>query len=188
MAFKDLAIAEMVALFSPWVNDKAEKAAFVAIPETAGLYKQVERAYAGVVAAKPTPVVDSPELAAAREAADAADDAHDNLARGVACGLDSQRYLALGLTPPDVERAKACEEASAKLFPQGMGFISSSYRAESGNTERVAIVLEGDAALGAFLKTIPTKKGGTLLEVATLWLEAGATLGKLEDTKAALSR
>ncbi len=183
MAFKDVALAEMVSLFSPWVNDKAEKAAFLAVPETAGLHAQVERAYAGVVAAKPALVATSPDLTALYAEEDAVDTQHDHLARSVGFALDSHRSLCLGAAPPDVDRAQACEDAGARLFPDGMGFITSSYRAESGNAERAAKALKEHPEVGALLKSIPTKKGSTLLDTANLWLAAGAALGQLENLK-----
>jgi hypothetical protein len=183
VAFKDLSIAEMVSLFSPWATDPKAKAEFVKVPDLAGIHSHVVRAYDGVLSARPPDATTSPELQALFAQEDEVDGRHDRLARAIAGGIEVQKNLANAATPPDTERAAACEAADAKLFPNGMGFINSSYRAESGNTARAAKVCVEDAELVAFLKSIPTKKGETLFAVTERWIAEGAMLGKLEDKK-----
>ena len=73
------------------------------------------------------------------------------------------------------------------LFPDGGSIFLASYRAESGNTERVERLLESPegAEAKAALKSIPVQKGETALDTVQLWISAGDELGKLENKKTA---
>src|SRR4051794_17592315 len=101
MAFKDLSTAEMVNLFSPWVNEKTTRAEFASIEELSGLVGQVERAYRGVLAVA-APATTSPEVSALSEEEIRVDGQHDSLARAIALALQSQRARALGAEPIDM--------------------------------------------------------------------------------------
>lgn len=91
----------------------------------------------------------------------------------------------LARKPPAHAPAKQAEETTLKLFPSGMAIINVSLVAESGNTERVATLLEREPGVAAFLAEIPVRDG-TLLDLTKRWIAAGRKLGKLERDRAAL--
>lgn len=187
MAFNDLDNNEMASLFSPIVNDPAVKKQFLSIKEIAGLHEQVDEAYQAILAVQPPDVSTDPLLTQIALSQKPIDYRHDRVARVSALALEMQRERALAEDPPNQERADACDAVFAALFPEGTGIINASYRAESGNTERIAKHLAGDqgAATKALLKSIPVDKKETLLDVVGQWIELGAALGKLEVEKAA---
>jgi len=187
MAFNDLDVAEMVSLFSPIVNSAAVKAQFLSIPEVAGLHKQVGKAYEGVLSVRSPDATGDAELQRIIEKEKVVDYRHDRLTRSVALFLEAQRERALGENPPDEERAAECDAAVTTILPEGTGIIIASYRAEAGNTQRIERQLaepEGKDAV-TVLKSIPVKKGESVLDTVKLWIEAGAELDKLENRKAA---
>lgn len=177
---KHLNVDEMVALTGPWANDGKRRALFLSIPEIAPLHPKVAQVHADLLSAKPTSAVVSAALQKIIDAANAVDAVHDPLARAVASGIESDRHHALAADPPDHERVRQAEEVQGRLFPTGMSIINASLLAESGNTARVATLLEQDPTIGAFLAAIPVRSGGTLLDTVQRWIAAGAQLGKLE--------
>jgi hypothetical protein len=186
MAFKDLDINEMVGLFSPLVNEAATKQKILSIPELAGMYPQIAKAYEMVLSVRPIEQIDDPELTEISTQQKTVDIRHDRLLRCVAFALDTRRERALAEDPPDEATAAACAEAAAALLPDGTGITNASYRAEAGNAERVERLLAEpqSGATKTLLKNIPVKKGETALDTVALWIQAGAELGKLEGKKA----
>jgi hypothetical protein len=180
---KHLSIDEMGSLVRPWVSQAKRKAAFLSIPEIAGLHAKVVQIYPELLAARPAASTVSPALQAIIDEAAAVDVTHDALARAVHSGVVADRALALADKPPAPERAKQADEALAKLFPQGLAIVNASLLAESGNTARVAALLEQDPDVAAFLEAIPVQKAGTLLVVTQRWIAAGKKLAKLEDDR-----
>lgn len=177
---KHLNVDEMVALTGPWANDGKRRALFLSIPEIAALHPKVALVHAELLSAKPTSAVVSAALQKIIDAANAVDAVHDPLARAVASGIEVDRHHALAADPPDHERARQAGEVQAKLFPTGMSIINASLLAESGNTARVATLLEQDPTIGTFLGAIPVRGNGTLLDTVHRWIAAGTQLGKLE--------
>lgn len=88
--------------------------------------------------------------------------------------------LALSSHPPDTAHAELADQIRLKLLPAGLGITNVSLLAESGNTARVAQLLEDEPSIAAFLKTIPVRGKATLLDTAKRWIAEGATLGRLE--------
>lgn len=187
MSYKDLDINEMVSLSSPLVNEAAMKKTFLSIPEIAGLHPRVVAAHEAVVSVRRTEEIDDPEVAALSAQQKITDRRHDHLARCSSFLVEARRERALAEEPPDEATAAACGEALAAILPEGTSIIIASYRAEAGNTERLARLLaepEG-AKMRALLKGIPAKKGETALDVVEQWIQAGTELGQLETKKAA---
>lgn len=187
MALNHMTLAEMVGVTLPWVTPGKQRSLFLSVPEIAGLMPVVEQAHAGVLGAQPNLAGMSPEVRAILEEEEVVDIRHDCLARGGNWILEGHRQICLGSNPPDAERAALCARVLRKLFPQGLKIVTASFVAESGNTARVAQLLETDAEIKPLLKSIPVRKGETLLDVVLKWIEEGATLGALEDQRTALA-
>jgi hypothetical protein len=177
---KHLNIDEMVALSAPWVNDAKRKELFLSIPEIAALHPKLVQSYAELLGAQPAAAAVSPALQKIIDEAIGVDAQHDPLARAVFSGIDADRAHSLAEEPPDLERAKQANEVQTKLFPNGMNIINASLLAESGNTARVAKLLKDEPEIGAFLKEIPVRRKGSLLDTTQRWIGAGTKLGKLE--------
>lgn len=124
-----------------------------------------------------------PALQAIIDEATKVDAVHDALARAVHNGIAAERTYALAERPPAVERAKQAEQALTNLFPQGLAIVNASLLAESGNTARVATLLQQAPKLSDFLAAIPVQGAGALLTVAQRWITAGKKLAKLEDDR-----
>jgi len=180
---KHLNIDEMVALSAPWVEEPKRKALFLSIPEIAALHAKVTQVYTELLSARPASQEPSPELRKLLEQSAALDLRHDHLARAVSMGIDADRALCLGASPPDTARANQCDEVSAKLLPNGLAIVNASLLAEAGNSARVTELLQDEPAVAAFLKAIPVRGKATLLDVTQTWLDVGAELGKLERTR-----
>lgn len=187
MAYNDLDNNEMASLFSPIVNNPDIKKQFLSIKEVAGFHDQVDEAYQAILAVRPPDESTDELLKQIAAKQKPLDYRHDRVARVAALTLEAQRELALSAETPDEARAEACDAAFAALFPDGTGIINASYRAESGNTERIQKLLASDdgAEIKALLKTIYVDKKTTLLDVVGQWIELGAALGELEAKKAA---
>lgn len=180
---KHLNVEEMVALFTPWVSNKKRKALFLSIPEIAALHPKVILAHGSVLAVRPTTTAKSPAVRAVVEEADKVDVQHDHLAKAITLGLESHREHCLAADPPEVTRAATCDEVNTKLFPDGMNIVNASLLAESGNTARVAHLLENEPAIGKFLKTIPAPDKTSLADTVGRWIAAGTKLEELEHKR-----
>jgi hypothetical protein len=182
---KHLNLEEMVGLTNPWVNDPPRRALFLSIAEITALHPQVVDLQAQMLVARPVGAARSAAMKKIVEEAAAVDVLHDALARAIDSGLGTDRLCSLARKPPAHARAKQAEETTTKLFPSGMAIINASLVAESGNTERVATLLEREPGVAAFLAEIPIRDGN-LLDLTKRWIAAGRKLGKLERDRAAL--
>lgn len=180
---KHLNIAEMVALFAPWVSNETRKALFLSIPEIAPFHAKVIDAHKAVLAVRPATAGLSPDIRALTERALVVDARHDHLAREVALALECHREHALALDPPDRDRAAICDQAYAKLFPDGLHIINASLLAESGNTARVAQLMNDEPVIPQLLKTIPAPGGTSLHDVVLRWIAVGAQLEEVEHKR-----
>lgn len=173
----------MAQLIRPWVTQAKRKAEFTAIPEIAGLLPRLVQIHGELVAAHPDDASPSAELQAVIEEAQSVDVTHDALARATHFGLVAERAYALASKPPAVARARQADEALTKLFPDGLAIVNASLLAESGNTARIATLLEREPDLEAFLAAIPVQGFGDLSVVVRRWIAAGKKLAKLEETR-----
>jgi hypothetical protein len=183
---KHLNIDEMVALIAPWKNDAKRKAVFLAIPEIAAFHPKIVDLQTELLGAQPANTAVSPALRKLIDAEAAADALHDPLARAVLSGIVADRDQCLAAEPPDPERARKAEEVQWKLFPGGMTIVNASLLAESGNAARIAKLLDDEPVIGVFLKAVPVRGKGTLLDTTHRWIVAGTRLGKLEVERAEL--
>jgi hypothetical protein len=177
---KHLNGAEMVGITGPWGTDAKRKAVFLSIPEIAALHPQVLKIHAEVLIAQPAGAAVSEALKKIMDEETAVDAVHDPLARAVSSALLADRDQSLAAEKPNLANARQAEKVQAKLFPNGMSIINASFLAEAGNTARVAKLLEEEPDVAAFLKSIPVRGKGTLLDTTHRWIAAGAQLGKLE--------
>lgn len=173
----------MASLIRPWVTQTKRRAVFSSIPEIAGLHPKLVQIYGELVAARPPEGAASAELRAVIEDAALADVVHDALARAVYSGLVAERAYALATKPPALDRAQRTDAASARLFPDGLAIVNASLLAESGNTARVAELLEREPSIAALLEAIPVQGFGDLLVVTRRWIAAGKRLAKLEEAR-----
>lgn len=180
---KHLSINEMVSLTAPWLDNATRKAAFLSIPEIAGLYPKIAPLQAELRKAQPVAREPSPALQAIIAAALGADGVHDALARAVSSGIVADRDLAMADKPPSLARARQSERVRSTLFPQGLSIINASHLAESGNTARVDTLLDEQPEIAEYLEAIPVQKAGTLLVVTQRWIASGKKLAKLEQER-----
>ena len=180
---KHLNIDEMVALFTPWVSNTKRKSLFLSIPEIAALHSKAVLAHKAVLAVRPAKAVMSPALRAIADQMVEDDRVHDHLARAITLGLESHREYCLAADTSDVARAATCDELNTKLFPSGMNIINASPLAESGNTARVAQLLEGEPDSVKLLKSIPAPNKTSLYNTVERWIAAGTKLEELEHKR-----
>ncbi|KYG10356.1 hypothetical protein BE21_12475 [Sorangium cellulosum] len=180
---KHLMIEEMVALVSPWVENAQRKRLFLSIPEIAGLHPKVADAYEAVLAVRPSKAGPSAQMSALNDELGRVDVRHDHLARAVCWGIDAHREHCLGADPPERERAAACDQVQAKLFPGGLNILKASPTAEAGNTARIARLLDEEPSIGEFLKGIPAPGKTTLLHTTQRWIKVGKELEAIEHRR-----
>ncbi len=147
------------------------------------MHPKVVQLHGDLLAVRPAESALSPALRKVVEEAAAVGKRHDPLARAVAADIEADRQHCLGAAPPDLDRARQCEEVSAKLFPNGLKIVSASLLAEAGNTARVEKLLQDEPAISAFLQAIPVRGKRTLLDTTQRWIAAGAELGRLEHAR-----
>ena len=177
---KHLNISEMIGIVAPWANDVARKELFLSIPEIAAFHSKVVEMHGDLLSAQPAATEVSPALQKIINAGIAADGVHDPLARAVSSGIESDKNNALAEETPDLARAKQADDVQAKLFPTGMSIINASFLAESGNTARVATLLNDEPEVRVFLKAIPVRGKTTLLDTTNRWIAAGVKLGEVD--------
>ncbi|WP_437839598.1 hypothetical protein [Sorangium sp. So ce1153] len=180
---KHLMIEEMVALVAPWVENAQRRRLFLSIPEIAGLHDKVVEVHAAVVAVRPSKTSASARMTALNEELARVDERHDHLAKAVSYGIDAHREHCLAEDPPDTGRAAICDQVEARLFPSGLAIIKASPTAESGNTARIARLLDEEPSIAEFLKTIPAPGKRTLLHTAQRWIASGQEISAIEHQR-----
>ncbi len=178
---------EMLALTSTWVSNPDAKRTFLSIPDIAPLHPKAVKVNAELLAIQPTPDKLSPEMRALLVEAADADDEHDVLTRAVSAGVEGDRAYCLAAKPRQLRRAEEAERVHAKLFPTGLSIINASLLAESGNTARIAALLEAEPSIADHLDAIPLRDGRTVLDLTKRWIAAGKKLGKLEHQRSVLA-
>lgn len=146
-------------------------------------FPQVVEAHKAILAVQPADKTMSPELRALLQKGEIIDARHDHLARAIGLALELARELCLAADPPDVDRAAMCDRVHGKLLPDGLAVVNTSWLAEAGNTARLEKLLEQEADLRPFLKTIAVPGKGTLLDVVGRWIAAGHELEKVEHLR-----
>ncbi len=171
---------EMVGITGPWGTDAKRKAVFLSIPEISGLHPKIVEINAELLGAQRAAAAISDALKKIIDAETAVDAAHDPLARAVSSGITADRDQCIAAATPDLARASQLEDVQLKLFPGGLSIVNASFLAESGNTVRIAKLLDDEPQVAAVLKSIPVRGKGTLLDTTRRWIAAGAELGTLE--------
>lgn len=178
---------EMLALTSTWSSNPAAKATFLSIPEIAPLHPKVVKVTAEMLAIQPASSEDSSELQEVLAESTQLDVEHDMLARAVSLCVEADRAFCLASKPPEPRRAQEAEKVHAKLFPTGLSIVNASLLAESGNTMRIAALLEAEPAVAEHLEAIPLRDGRTVLDLTRRWVTTGKKLGKLEHRRSVLA-
>ncbi len=172
MSLKALLLEEMVRVSEPWIDP--EKDAHRILSETellVGISGLVAEAHRALVETLP----ENDERAAqlTREMAEA-DAEHDRRLRLV---YETMNVLAA------MEDTGEIQALLDKILPDGLAHNTRTYRAEAGHTLLVQARLT--AADKALMKA--QKVGGThLFAIVESWLEAGRTLGELEEERVQL--
>jgi hypothetical protein len=184
---KHLTLDEMVALVSPWVKNARRKTLFLSIPEIAPLHPKVIAAHRAVLSVRPSEKSKSDKMLILDAKAAVVDARHDHAAKAVSFGIDSYREHCLAQDPPDKERAAKCDVMQKKLFLGGLQIINASTTAESGNTARIAHLLEEEPEVAAFLKAIPAPEKKTLWHTTQQWIQEGKALAAIDHEREELS-
>lgn len=178
---------EMLALTSTWASNPDAKATFLSISEIAPLHPKVVKVTAEMRAIQPASSEGSVELQAILTESTQLDVEHDVLARAVSLCVEADRACCLAAKPPEQERADEAEKVHAKLFPTGLSIVNASLLAESGNTIRIAALLEAEPAVAEHIEAIPLRDGRTVLDLTRRWIATGKKLGKLEHRRSVLT-
>ncbi|HVY47840.1 MAG TPA: hypothetical protein VHB21_18255 [Minicystis sp.] len=180
MALTRLGTDEMIQISAAWTaKESPARKALLAVPELAAVLPRLEAAHAALAAGVPSAA--NPRLAAIAAEEAAIDERHDAIVRGTDLVLEG-----LGLLAGPGPRADALKAARDTLTPTGMGVIATSYRAEAGAAQLLAMRLERLPAVKATLETVLVDRGKSLLDATRERIQKAAALGKLEDERAAL--
>ncbi len=182
MARKNFTNAEMIALSAALLDAKRHRPAFLAIPLMAGLIPAIESAHSDLLGLSTEESTDEAtrELNELQAREKVTDGVHDSKGGGVRSVLDGAVSLAEG-----DEETELYRRVKARLFPDEGSIFSASYKAESGNSEKVAKELENPETRST-LAGIKVRKGVTLLDEAHAWVKAGRALGVDESRKVEL--
>lgn len=178
---------EMLAITSTWVSNPDAKETFLSIPDIAPLHPKVVKVNAELLAIQPASSEPSPQMRELTAKATDADADHDVLARAVEAVIEADRACCLAARPRQPRRAEELAKAHAKLLPTGLAIVNASLLAESGNTTRIAALLEAEPATAELLESIPLRDGRTALDLTKRWIAVGKKLGKLEHQRSVLA-
>lgn len=177
MALKRLSTAQMISLTKDWVTPgTAVRLAFERVLCLKALLPHIEDIYARVLAAERLGQAKSHDELT-RELGKV-DKVHDNIVRGIYYSFEAEYYFALARD--DHEQAEALQAMRRYTCPEGLATVGLSYRDESGQTDMVAARLDHEDR--NFLASIPVI-GGTLLNRVDDWIQAGQTIGALENQR-----
>jgi hypothetical protein len=178
---------EMLAITSTWSSNPDAKETFLSIDDIAPFHSKVVKVNGELRAIQPASSELSPEMRELTAKAVDVDEDHDVLTRAVSTGIEADRAYCLAAKPRQVRRAEELAKAHAKLFPSGLSIVNASLLAESGNTTRIAALLEAEPALADLLESIPVRDDRTVLDLTKRWIAAGKKLGKLEHQRSVLT-
>lgn len=182
MARRNFSNAEMIALSAALIDAKRHRPTFLVIPLMAGLIPAIESAHSDLLGLSTEKSTDeaTQELTELQAREKATDGVHDSKGGGVRSVLDG----AISLAESD-EETDLYTRVKARLFGEDASIFSASYKAESGNAEKVAKELENPETRST-LAGIKVRKGVTLLDEAHAWVKAGRALGVDESRKVEL--
>jgi hypothetical protein len=163
------------------VTDADGKAAFLSVPELAGLYPLLAQAYE-----RGKKVEYAETLATAVAAISATqktvDVRHDCGYRALWYGLTARSQLLLALDPPDEAGAEAIVALRDRLLPEGLAGVKATYSAEEGHAQRMQEQV--DAPTRTTLAETVLAPGHSALDVVGLIAGQAQRLGELDRDKA----
>ncbi len=184
---KHLSTEEMIALLTPLVRPGKRRKAFLSIQEIAVLDAKAKTAHAALLASQPPELSQIPEVKDLNDQGRRVDVLHDDLARALSLGLEAHELQLRIAEPPQPERAESCKIARARIFPDGLSIINSSWLSEAGNAERVAhLIHKEEKWIGDLLKSIAAVNNTTHYDVCLRWIDSGKELGALEQKRDAV--
>jgi len=178
---------EMLAITSTWSTNPDAKETFLSIVDIAPFHSKVVKVNAELLAIQPASSELSPAMRELTAKAADVDEDHDAFTRAVATGIEADRAYCFAAKPRQLRRAEELAKAHAKLLPTGLSIINASLLAESGNTTRIAALLETEPAIADLLESIPVRDDRTVLDLTKRWIAAGKKLGKLEHQRSVLT-
>lgn len=178
---------EMLAITSMWSSNPEARETFVSISEIAPLHSKVVKINAELSVVQPATNELSPEMRELTAKATDVDEDHDVLTRAVSAAIEADRAYCLAVKPRQLRRAEQLESVHARLFPTGLSIVNASLLAESGNTARIAALLEAEPGTTELLESITIRDDRTVLDLTKRWIAAGKKLGKLEHERSVLA-
>jgi hypothetical protein len=179
MDLKSFSISSMVAISSPWTDEKADRPLLASIPLISALLTALSEVHQSLVTLRVTISSSSKELKALIGESLLLDRLHDSLYRGCYNILSGASDIA-----EDETKKADILEVRDTLFPKGPGAVLESYLDEVGNIEIMAARLTPE--IKSFLKAIVIDNV-TLSTTIDKLVETGAALGKAERRKARTS-
>ncbi len=179
MDLKSFSIPSMVAISSPWTNEKEDRPLLASIPLLAALLTTLTEVHQALVTLRVTVSSSSKELKALIGETLLLDKLHDALYRGCSNVLTGAADLAA-----DEAKKAAILEVRDTLFPKGPGAVLESYLDEVGAVEIMAARLTPE--IRAFLATVVID-GVPLSTTVDKLVATGVSLGQAERQKAQLS-
>ncbi|MEO7330992.1 MAG: hypothetical protein ABI193_20625, partial [Minicystis sp.] len=182
MAFKRLSSEEMIQISSEWIDPKSEgHKAIAACKETAPLLPRMSAVHTTLAAAA-QPGAEEPRLKEISGEQVKIDLRHDDIIRGSHLLLTGIAYL-LG----QEGGGAAMLALRDMLIPDGLESTQKSYRAEAGQASQLSSRLTPETATTLDTILVGPKQGKVSLRAFIKeWIEAGGSLGVLEDEKARL--
>lgn len=167
----------MLSLTSTWLSTGPQGArdVFEKSPRLGHFLDDLEAVKSQLLAAENTLQNENQALAEIRKQENEIDAVHDRKVRGVSFVLDGLIELA-----DDAQQRAAYSTLRSLLIPDGLSFITRSFRAEAGHAEKTASRLDSSPVEAALLKSIPLPNNKTLAGEVKIWLDRAAQLGALE--------
>ncbi len=176
---RDLQVGEMINISAAWVGQ--DKASFLAVPQIAPLYERVEAVHQALVVARDDASANA-ALSELTAKAEALDDRHDDLNRGLYYLLLAAQYVELGRSGGNAALAGVLHRANKTLFPEGLRSVTMSYLAEAGNAAQLNAVATSQFANE--LGSVHITRDLTALDLAHAIGSVGAELGAVEGQRA----
>jgi hypothetical protein len=180
MAIRNLSVQAMLGISGAWLDPGRERPLIGGIPLLAPFLDELESAHDGL---SRMPVKGSDigaELEDLTRQATSLDELHDRKLRGIYGVLTS--FADLADEPGDAARYL---DLADRLFPSGLKGVKRSYLDEAGEAALTAKRLTDD--MRRTLEALPVP-GGTLADEMDAWLNAGETLGDVEQKRVRLGQ
>ncbi len=178
LSIRELRIGEMISVTADWVGPR--KSVFLSVPEVALYFDRVCTVHDALLTTRNDGAGEA-EVEELTAQAEALDQRHDDLSRGLYYLLIAAYHFELGRDGGTQTRADAIERASVSLFPEQLRAVQASYQAEAGNAAQLDALATNQ--LSDLLGAIHIGKEITAVDVAHAIGNVGRALGMVENQR-----